>query len=83
MKSILEPKFENDTFTDLIFDQDGKGHAAKISYEGVNYDHAFRIYHCEVSTDYRYVSQVDIEELLHLREGKRISFECSLNVLPL
>lgn len=81
MKPTAEPKFDLDQFQDLIHDQDGKGHAAKIVYEYCYYERACHIYKCSVSTDYRHVTQEDVEELLHLREGKSIVFECQLEIV--
>jgi len=79
----ISPKFDIDEFQDLIYDEDGKGHNAKIKYESAYYDGSLRIYKCEVFTNYRHATQIDIEELLNLREGKSITFECKLEVLPL
>jgi hypothetical protein len=78
---MKQPQFEIDSFTDLIYDEDGKGHNATISYEGAYYDGSFRVYKCSVATGYRHVSQLDIEEMLHLRDGKNIVFECKLEIL--
>lgn len=78
-KPSNEPKFDTDSFTDLIFDEEGHSYSAKIDYEYAYYDGACRVYKCDVSTAYRHVTQDDIYEVLHLREGKRIEFECTIN----
>jgi len=83
MKTDISPKFDLDDFTDLIEDEHGKGHTAKVVYESCFYDGSLRIYKCEVFTNYRHVSQIDIEELLHFRHGKSVTFECKMEILPL
>lgn len=76
-----EPKCEIDSFTDLIYSEDGKGHPATISYEGYHFDGAFRICKLTVSTSLRHVDAEDVVNLLELREGKRIKLECNLELI--
>lgn len=75
---ITEPKCEIDSYTDLIYDADGKGWTATISYTGYHYDGAFRICELKVSTGLRHVEDEDIVNNLELREGKRIKLECTI-----
>lgn len=77
-KPTSEPKFDQDTFTDLVYDEEGNSYPATISYESFYYDGACRVYKCDVSTSLRHVTQDDIYEVLHLREGKSIVFECQI-----
>lgn len=78
---VNEPRFEVDSFSDLIFDEDAKGWPATISYEYAEYDGAIRVYKLTVSTSLRHVDQEDIVNLLHFREGKRIELECKLELV--
>lgn len=76
-----EPKFDTDSFSDLIFDEDGKGHPATISYESFTYDGAVRVCKLVVSTSLGHVQQEDVLNLLSFREGKRIELECQMQLL--
>lgn len=80
-KKVSEPKCEIDSFQDLIYDENGKGHYSTISYEGFHYDNAFRICKLTVSTSLRHVEAEDVVNLLELREGKRIKLECNLTLI--
>ncbi|HEU5289469.1 MAG TPA: hypothetical protein VFU05_02425 [Cyclobacteriaceae bacterium] len=76
-----EPKFESDSFTDLIYDEKGKGHQATISYSGYYYDYALRICKLTVSTGLRHVEMEDVLNLLQFRENKRVEIECNLELV--
>lgn len=75
-----EPKFDTDSFSDLIFDEDGTGHPATISYDYFYYESAIHICKLVVSTSLRHVEQEDVLNLLNFREGKRIELECSVKL---
>lgn len=75
-------KFESDSYTDLVYDANGKGHTAEISYEGYYYDRSLRLVKLSVKTNLKdkYL-QESVLEMIHLREGKRIELECQIEIL--
>lgn len=78
MRPDTQPKFQVDSFQDLIYDEKAKGHPATISYEYFEYGGAIHICKLTVSTHLTHVDQEDIVTLLQLREGKRIEMETKM-----
>lgn len=78
MKPLPEPRFEIDSFSDLIFDEHAKGWPATISYEYFLYEGVIHLCKLTVSTSLRHVDQEDIVNMLHFREGKRIELETKM-----
>lgn len=75
-----DPKFQVDSFQDLVYDENAKGHPATISYEYFEYEGAIHICKLTVSTPLRHVDQEDIVNMLHFREGKRIEMETKMQL---
>jgi len=71
-------KFDQDKYTDLLYNSDGKGFPATIEYEGYYYDGAFRVVKLEVECSLKGDLTEDVINNLHLREGKRIELETSI-----
>lgn len=73
-KPAPSPAFEQETFKDLIYDEDGKGHMATFVYEGQIDGDTLKIHRCEV-TFAKVLDTVDIEEVIGFFEGRRVVIE--------
>lgn len=78
---LPNPKFDIDSFTDLVYDEEGNSYPATISYESFYYDGSIRVCKLSVSTSLRHVLSEDVVNLIQFREGKSITLECNLEIL--
>lgn len=81
IKTTVE-KGDFDSYTDLIYDADGKGHATTISYEFFERGRSIHITRLEVLTRLRdeYLEE-SILENIKLRERKNIVLETKMELL--